>query len=771
MKRIVGYCDPWSVQPGDQVSVMVSTYGADRFHAGLVRVICGDDRPLGPGFAEEPIAVRWERDYPGRTQSNPIGSYVRIPESEPLRTLQSFTAQTYVYATTPHKGRQALLAQWDRDRARGFALSIGTDGSSELRVAGADGAAQQLATGVPLLSERWYLVTGSYEAASGELRLEQRPLFSLPGHQVVRRARHGSAHALAAASVPLTMAALPDPSGGRWGSEYFNGKLDRPRLAARALDAEALAALDAGPDTPLPAHIVGCWDFSRDISSEAVTDLSTLGHHGETVNLPARGCKGHNWDGSYHDWRAAPAHYGAIHFHDDDLCDAQWSVDFSFVVPGAWRSGVYAIKLEAAGDSSYLPLFVRPPEGQATAPLAFLASSATYIAYANTRITLHVDFAEVRRGHLLAYDAEEVFAQEHGETGLSTYDTHSDGSGVRYCSRLRPILNTGLKTRVWNFNADTHLLAWLEHEGIAFDVITDEDLEREGAALLSRYRAVVSGTHPEYWSTRMWRALSTYQQSGGRFLYLGGNGFYWRIAFHPTRPGIIEVRRPSAAAKYWQDEPGEYHLSFSGELGDLWRRCGEPPQTLVGIGTRATGFDRSSYYRFTPAARDPRITFMLQGLSPEELLGNFGSLGGGASGLEIDAADFALGTPPHALIVASSEEHSPDMMFAPEEILFQHSMMSGEDNPEVKADVVFYETVGGGAVFSVGSIAWCASLAHNGYRNNVARLMVNVMRRFLSPEPFSYPESAPPTELHPPGRAILASVRPGCDGGRAPAED
>ena len=105
------------------------------------------------------------------------------------------------------------------------------------------------------------------------------------------------------------------------------------------------------------------------------------------------------------------------------------------------------------------------------------------------------------------------------------------------------------------------------------------------------------------------------------------------------------------------------------------------------------------------------------------------------------------------------------MMFAPEEILFQHSMMSGEDNPEVKADVVFYETVCGGAVFSVGSIAWCASLAHNGYQNNVARLMANVMRRFLSAEPFTFPKAAEQTEAHRPGRAIPASVRPWGNGG------
>jgi N,N-dimethylformamidase len=758
MKQVVGYCDRWSVQPGDAVRVMVSTYGTDRFRAGLVRVICGDDRPLGPGFAEQRIAVPWERDYVGGTQTNPTGSYVRVPPSDSLARLTRFTVQIFVYATTPRKGRQALMARWDRGRSSGFALSIAEDGASEIRVADGSGSIGALGSGVPLLAERWYRLTAAYDAASGRLTLEQCPQFKLPGHAVVSQSRTIRPHALGACSQPLTMAGLPDPTGGVWAAEYFNGKLDSPRLAAEACTASSLARAIAAP-RPLPDAIVGCWDFARDIEGERVRDLSRFANDGETINLPARGCKGWNWDGSQHDWRAAPDQYGAIHFHDDDLYDAGWSPSFEFVVPDSWRSAVYAIKLEAGDDVTYLPLFVRPRSGTTTAPLALLASTATYLAYANSRITLHVDFAEVRRGHVLAYDAEEVFLQEHGESGLSTYDTHSDGSGVRYASRLRPIVTTGLRTRVWNFNADTHLIAWLEHEGIGFDVITDEDLERDGVALLARYRAVTTGTHPEYWSTRMWSAVVSYQEAGGRLMYLGGNGFYWRSAFHPTKPGVLEVRRCGAAAKYWEEEAGEYHLAFTGELGGLWRRCGQPPQTLVGVGTRATGFDRSSYYRFTAAASDPRVAFMLAGISAQELLGNFGSIGGGASGLEIDAADFGLGTPPHALIIASSEEHSADMMFAPEEILFQHSMMSGEDNPEVRADVVFYETLGAGAVFSVGSIAWCASLAHNGYRNNVARLMANVFRRFVSPEPFVYPPPEPFRDPLHPSRALPASVR------------
>jgi N,N-dimethylformamidase len=43
-------------------------------------------------------------------------------------------------------------------------------------------------------------------------------------------------------------------------------------------------------------------------------------------------------------------------------------------------------------------------------------------------------------------------------------------------------------------------------------------------------------------------------------------------------------------------------------------------------------------------------------------------------------------------------------------------------------------------VFSVGSIAWCGSLAHGGYDNNVARITANVLRRFCDPAPFAMPD-------------------------------
>jgi N,N-dimethylformamidase len=104
---------------------------------------------------------------------------------------------------------------------------------------------------------------------------------------------------------------------------------------------------------------------------------------------------------------------------------------------------------------------------------------------------------------------------------------------------------------------------------------------------------------------------------------------------------------------------------------------------------------------------------------------------GGASGDEIDRLDYGLGTPPHALLLASSTGHSDYYQFVVEETLEMLPGKGGTEDPKVRSDMVYFETANGGAVFSVGSIAWCGSLSHNGYQNNVARVTGNVLRRFM----------------------------------------
>ncbi len=741
MKKILGYADSWSLAPGDRVGFKISTYGAERYRADLVRVVCGDNHPEHDILRLDEIDAPFAGEYPGRLQPIDAGSYAVVPHASAFDGLDSFTVLAWVYPTTPANGRQALIAQWQDEPATGFALMLDDAGALALRVGDGRGNVAEVSSGERLAERRWYLVAGSYDVATKTISVSQQPQ---GGSFDPLRAASASASAggFVAAQTELLFAALrADLADGRPGSAcHFNGKLDRPRLAAGVLGEADINAV-AAPEDPCAQYpgLIAAWDFARDTGTDVISDTGPNALHGRTVNLPSRGCKGFNWSGEEQNWRHAPGEYGAMHFHDDDLYDAGWETDFEYVVPDDLESGVYAVRLRADDDESYVTFFVRPPSGKTTAKLAFLVSTATYLAYSNYQWLFHQRYAEVTESFWTTLEKTDVFLQEHPEFGLSTYDTHADGSGVRYASRLRPILNMAPTTPYWSFNADTHILGWLEQQGIDYDVVTDEDLHREGAALLDPYRAVLTGTHPEYYTTPMLDGLRDYLAGAGRLAYLGGNGFIWRCAMSDSYPGALELRRAEDGIRYRDEEPGEYYLEFTGEYGGLWRRLGVPPQAVVGVGTVAVGFDESGYYRRTADSFDPRAEFIFDGIGEDEIIGDFGYLGDGASGSEIDTVDPLLGTPVHALVVASSEGHSANTLIVPDEIGFHHAAMDGVQNPLVRADMTFFETPGGGAVFSVGSIAWGASLPHNGYDNNVSRISANVIARFLEEAPFDMP--------------------------------
>jgi N,N-dimethylformamidase len=94
-------------------------------------------------------------------------------------------------------------------------------------------------------------------------------------------------------------------------------------------------------------------------------------------------------------------------------------------------------------------------------------------------------------------------------------DAHSDGSGICYTSRLRPVVNMRPKrqgtlggfghSNLWGLAADTHIIDWLEAMGYAHDVLTDEELHDRGYRALAPYQVVIAGTHPEYCSSEMMR--------------------------------------------------------------------------------------------------------------------------------------------------------------------------------------------------------------------------------------------------------------------------
>jgi N,N-dimethylformamidase len=350
-----------------------------------------------------------------------------------------------------------------------------------------------------------------------------------------------------------------------------------------------------------------------------------------------------------------------------------------------------------------------------------------------------VPVAQSILGHTSVMHAADLHLLEHPEFGLSTYDHHTDGSGVAHSSRLRPIVTMRPGFRhttgsLWQFPADLHIVDWLTGTGVEFDVATDEDLEREGADLLGRYRVVLTGTHPEYYSARMLDAWETYLGDGGRAMYLGGNGFYWVTSYHPDKPHLVEVRKGEAGCRAWQARPGEAHMAFTGERGGIWRNRGRAPQKLFGVGFTTEGMDRSSGYDVLSDFTDPQAAFITEGLGDATVIGEHGLVGGGAAGHECDRYDLTLGTPAHALLLATSAgRHSDNYPIVAEDIYFPFDGMGGTDHFQVRADIVYFTTRGGGAVFSTGSIAWAGSLGTNDYDNDISQMTGNVLKRFTDP--------------------------------------
>ena len=752
--NLVGYTDRLSVAPDETIRFLVSCNHSE-YRADLVRLIHGDENPAGPGFKEREVGSAINAQYEGRHQAIRSGSCVVVPDCPAFSELRSFTLTAWIYPTTPERGEQGLLTRWCAPTGEGFGLFIDGKGSLSIWLGDGRGRVERIGTGAPVRARDWSFAACGYDSDERRVFVYQSPVRPSPVEEErVSVERSVGQRLTNVAGAPLIMAGCfeAERSGRLLTSNHFNGKIDRPGLFDRALTSGELEALESGR-SPLEfdGSLVGAWNFGADFDSDKVADTSRNQLHGRALNVPTRAVTGYNWTGSEMDFRRAPAEYGAIYFHDDDLEDAAWEADFELTIPPDLESGVYAARLRAGDDEDYLPFFVRPPKGKSTARIAFLAPTVHYTVYSNFRDVMagHWDPVRVPNADTSLHLEEYRYAAENGLPGL--YDLHSDGSGTSCVSRLRPILNMRPKFRyrVWSaparFPADLYLIDWLDARGFSVDVLTDDDLHAEGADLLARYRVVLTGSHHEYWTSQMLDAMRAYLDGGGRLMYMGGNGFFGVTSVDPARPHVYEVRRWGTS---WPFEmpPGERHHATTGEPGGTWRNRGRAPQQLLGVGTCAAGFDRGAYYVRQPDSFDPRAEFIFDGIEDNELVGDFPSLvvNHGPAGYEIDRLDFSLGTPRHALLLASSMNHSKlYSAMQDEQLAFPRGIdgvkpgsptEEGKIHPFIRADMVYFETKNGGAVFSVGSIAWMSCLSHNDYDNNVSRITENVLSRFSSPE-------------------------------------
>ena len=704
---LAGCSDRLSLRPGETIGFKVSSTLTTDYTAWLTRSICADPNPEGIGIVEETVAdgVFPQQSFPSRLQPFHPGSYALTEAPVSLSLAKGVGIAATIFPTLAKEIPQTVLSI-----AR-LTLFLDESGCVAVKV---DDAV--LSTWRPLHLRHWYRLEATYDPHTQCLVVRQIALAN-PRDRVEKSLNNVDISDCPVAA-RVSIAARWD---GTQACDHFNGKIESPGLYK-------------GSEIS-PENMIALWDFAINTPSTTVFDTGPGHYDAALINFPARAMTGSQWQAQEMCWRHAPEHYGAIHFHDDDIYDFNWETDFTFTVPEDLPSGVYVMHIQSEEHQDAMPFYVCAPKGKPRAKLCVLIPTFTYTVYGNHA---RIDYEASWRKRISNWNAYPNNPAEYPHYGLSSYNLHCDGSGICHASHRRPLFNlrpgyltfgTGEGSGLRHFQADSHLISWLHAKNIDYDVITDQELHEEGLSSLQHYAVLMTTSHPEYHTVETLDALQAYRDFGGHLLYLGGNGFYWRIALHSQAEGMLEIRRGETGIRTWTAEPGEYYNAFDGTYGGLWRRSGRPPQKLVGVGFSAQGEFNSSYYLRTCYELDYQWIF--EGVD-DKILGNFGFSGGGAAGFELDRIDPRLGTPKNAVLLARSEKHSDDFVLVPEEQLTHLTNLPGEPTKSLlRADMIYFDVPGGGSVFATGSITFCGSLPWNNFDNNISRILENVVSRKL----------------------------------------
>lgn len=717
---LVGYLDRMSAAAGSSVDCMISSTIAD-VEVDVIRLLHGDTNAAGPG----PQVA--ELDLPAQhvvatEQQTWTGSCVVVDGLTGASALSGVSFSVLLQPTLAHGGRrQVVMSLLDVGDP---VLVLAVDESGSLVV-----ETRSSAVGIVVGWRRdtWYRAEVSTSDEDVTLRLVR--VVTRPDgveHVVVGEGRGAGPGRTASYDSVVIGAQTCTRTGRRWApSHCFNGRVENPVLRS------------AG------GTIVGDWRFERQQQSTVAEDASGNDNHGVVVNAPTRAVTGHRWARRVVDSTRAPEQYAAIHLHEDDLDDAGWDVGATVELPPDLASGVYGVRLRAGDEEDVIPFAVVPGPASVRARVAVLLPTFTYVAYANERMVDRLDFeGEALTDHPVTPGPYDLLLRDHPEWGLSHYDIHADGTTCVFSTSLRPVPNLRADYRAWlqdaprHLGADLYLVHWLKHLGQEVDIITDHDLHSSPRDLLDAYDVVITGSHPEYVSEQILDSLESHLDGGGSLMYLGGNGFYWVTSQDPLRPHLLEVRRGPAGTRPSEGAAWEGVHSTTGEPGGLWRTRGRSPNRLTGVGMTAQGWDeKAPGYARMPDSHLPEAAFLFDGIGEDEVIGDFGLIMNGASGDELDRFDISRGSPEDTLVVARSTGHSDYYQLAGEDLLATRPGVGGAECEDVRSDMTLRRHEGGGWVFSVGSIAFTGSISHQGYDNNVAKLLGNALAEFLRTDP------------------------------------
>ena len=751
--KLFGYTNKLSVKPGENIDFHVSADGTQSADAQLVRIIHGDEHPNGPGYMDEEIESDLNGKWDVKKQFTQLGSYLRVNDPNNLLAIDGdFTVFGYINPSTPNTGaHQWLFCRWDKKTNKGYGIGINKDGYLEL-VVGNGKEVDYLYSELPLVKKVWYFVGATFNYKTGEATLYQEGVVnrynSLLGKVVPYDYRSHTKTTFRFKQVndpqtPFIIAGAIDDHElrGKFVSGTYAGKIDRHGVCNKVLSKEELDKICSG-EFPDKNSLVAYWDTTEGHTENGIgNDVIDVGPNklnSTGFNHPVRCMTGWNWSGKNDCFRLSPKEYGGIDFHPDAITDAGWDVTKTFTLPENLKSGVYAFRLRAGNGKGlgeeYIVFFVRAKKPKAK--ICFLVPTASYLAYANEKLSFEAQIIQPMTGQPPTITDIDVEQYKNPEFGLSTYDSFADGAGVCFTSYKRPILNMRPKYRTsgmgitWQLPADLSIIGWLEHHyKDAYEIVTDEDLHKEGLDAIKPYNCVISGTHPEYTSEKMLDAMEDFVAEGGRFIYMGGNGFYWVVGFYDDQPWCMEVRKLDAGMRAWAAKPGEYYMQTTGERGGLWRMRGRAPQKFSGVGFIAEGFDTAEPYRKMPDAWHRTVSWITEGVEGE-IFGDHGLAYGGAAGIELDRYDLSLGTPPHTKIVASSGGHSDNYVLVTEELLYAYAGLVGSLDYRIRADMTYFTAPNDGAVFCTGSIGYGQALPSNNFSNSASTVLKNVVDAF-----------------------------------------
>ncbi|HVK16824.1 MAG TPA: carboxypeptidase-like regulatory domain-containing protein [Fimbriiglobus sp.] len=365
-------------------------------------------------------------------------------------------------------------------------------------------------------------------------------------------------------------------------------------------------------------------------------------------------------------------------------------------VAGPERSGLYYFRAETpSGRRFAFPWVVAP--AKPSAPVAVLASTITWNAYNNfggRSNYIHADGLPPTptvnaRAELKRYNDAGFFTWAADDYPPLSFDRPEPFNHIDFAERITDPIEGRQACHL--APAEWRLHGWLERSGFPFDLYAENQLD-DGTLDLSAYRVLIAAVHPEYWTRRMYDRVKRWVfEQGGRLMYLGGNGLNCEVELTPggmlVRNGKLASLAPDGMAGY-ESRFAQRHESEANLLGVVF--------TLSGAMTGAP-------YRVRDASH---WAFEGAGLKNGDLFGEaclHQRCPGGASGHETDK-------------VSPSTPKSVRML------------AKGTNPDDGGAEMVAFDTPGGGAVFSVGSINYVASLPVD---EQVSRVTANVLRRFL----------------------------------------